>query len=166
LVPEGGFNLPVTISCTGAPSLATCNVSPSSVTPSGASASAVTVMVSTTARSSVPAQRPLAPSYYWPLGFRALMALLLAALGWRLWGRERSNASYKGFPLHTGLVVLAILIALGSTMGACGGGSSNSTSTPSNPGTPTGAYQLTVAATSTSGAATLRHSTNLTLSVN
>ena len=87
LMPAGGFNLPVTISCTGAPTLATCNVSPS-VTPSGSSSTAVTVTVSTTARSSVPSQRRFGLPASWPRGLQVLtiFALLLVALGWLSWG--------------------------------------------------------------------------------
>jgi hypothetical protein len=167
LVPAGGFNLPVTISCSGAPSLATCNVSPS-VTPSGSSSTAVTVTVNTTARSIVPTQQLFGPPDSWLIGLRLLtvLVLLLAALGWPSWAQERGSASDKAIPFRAGLVVLAMLIALGLTMGACGASGGYSAPTPSNPGTPTGTYQLTVTMTATSGVTTLKHATTLTLNVN
>jgi len=57
-------------------------------------------------------------------------------------------------------VALAALLTLAVS---CGGG--GNATTPSNPGTPTGSYSLTITATLTSGAASLKHNLSLTLNV-
>jgi len=51
VAPLGGFNQMVTLSCTGAPAMSTCSVSPSSVKLSSSGSTPVTVSVATTASS-------------------------------------------------------------------------------------------------------------------
>ncbi|HZQ67888.1 MAG TPA: NEW3 domain-containing protein [Terriglobales bacterium] len=138
--PVGGsFGNAITFSCTGAPELSACSVTPSSVTP-GASAATVNVSVTTTAATT--AQRSAQGAMLYALSL-PLGALLLGGV------RKRMTKS------------LAILIAVTMLIG-CGGGSS---STPGGPtarsGTPTGTYTLVVNADS----GTLHHPTTLTLTV-
>lgn len=62
IVPEDGFNQPVSLSCSGAPLEATCSVFPTSTTLNGTNAASVTVTVTTTRRSGLPPRaRPISP---------------------------------------------------------------------------------------------------------
>jgi hypothetical protein len=53
LAPSGGFGGSVTLTCSGAPAMATCNISPATVTLSETTATTATVTVTTTAASQV-----------------------------------------------------------------------------------------------------------------
>ena len=76
LTPVDGFNQSVSLSCSGAPSAATCTVTPSAVTPDGTNNGTATVRVTTTARSIVSPPVPVGPS-----GFgKGLPALFLFTL--------------------------------------------------------------------------------------
>ena len=90
---------------------------------------------------------------------------MLATLpwGWKLvtvgsGQRRRARRGLVRVPL-AGVLLLLLAGAI-----SCGGGASGGT-TQSNPGTPTGSYSLTVTATVTSGATTLKHNLTLTLNV-
>jgi hypothetical protein len=156
---EEGLSGAVTFTCAGAPSEATCTVSPNPVTV-GSSAANVTVSVTTTAASvSAPRSRPFprVPPLL-PGGSNLLMlAVVLAALAWaaRDWRQPRLRAVFV--PLAAGLL-LALVIA------GCGGGGGGGGGT-SNAGTPAGTYTLTVTGSTGSGSSTLRHSVTLTLTV-
>ena len=128
VTPVGGFNQQVALSCTGAPSEATCSVSPSSVTLDGADLAKPTVTVTTTADSLAtrgrrplpPPTTPAVPWVAWPF--------LLAVLA--------SLASGRGRRVRFRLAVLAAAMCLILGWAACGGGGSVSTTT--NSGTPAG----------------------------
>ena len=150
--PAGGFNQSVTFTCSGAPSLSTCSVSPSPLTLSGTSAGTATVTVSTTARSGM-RMRPKPPLGPWVW---LSMLGLLAAVGARLLGGRRLAWRRAWVPLAVAVVGLTLWAACGGGGGGGGGG---------NPGTPTGTYTLTVTGTTSSGSSTLSHSVTLTLNV-
>lgn len=148
--PSGGFNQPVSFSCSGAPLAATCSVSPVAVTPDGTNPASATVTVTTTALSSAQAPGPFAPR--WP---RAP-----GGLPWLFW-----LVTLSGMTLYVCLrrrrvrYFLVVCAAAVLAWAACGGGSGQ---LPILKGTPSGTYALTVSATSGS----LSHTVNLTLTVN
>jgi hypothetical protein len=154
LAPEGGLNQTVSLTCSGTPSLATCALSPSSVTLNGTASAAVTVQVTTTAGSLAPPWGRVVPPDLRGLGGRFwLVALLgLASVG-ALAGARRRRAAYL-------LGACLLLVMLWS---ACGGGGQ----VVHTPGTPPGTYTLDVKATVTSTAmpASLTHDFKFTLTV-
>src|SRR5206468_3084824 len=173
VIPAGGFNQIVLLTCSGAPQTATCSISPASVTLNGSSASTVSVTVTTVAASAVPP--PQWPQHRPPRGTLPappagwarhgvpwlLVCLLTMAMFARLaaWRRRR----VAPLPMRVGIraAILCLPLMLAIMMSACGGGGGGGG--PSNPGTPTGTYSITVSATFTSGSTTLKH--NLTLSL-
>jgi hypothetical protein len=155
---EGRFNQSVGFTCTGAPSGATCTVSPSTMTP-GSSATNVTVTVTTTAASvSAPRSRPLPPVPPLSPGLRGLfmLALVLATMAWAIGRRNQPGVSRW----QSTMVPLASGLLLTLALAGCGGGGATS-----NPGTPAGTYTLTVTGTASSGSSALSHSVTLTLTV-
>jgi len=148
----GSFSSPVTLACSGAPAQASCQVTPGTVTPSGATAAIATVSVTTTARVSawprsgprmnLPPLRVLgaAPLGMWLFVLAMLVSMLLA--------RQRRRS----------LLILTAALCSVLLWGACAGG----TQTGAPSGTPAGTYTLTVTATS----GTLIHKATVTLTVN
>jgi hypothetical protein len=161
VTPVGGFKGTVTLTCSGAPALATCSISPAQVTLDGTNPAITSLTLSTTAHSSFPPIRPrrFAP----PLPIVNLLAKMLACLlvCVMLWRLVR-------IPGKRLLLTAAIALPLALLCTSCGGStSSTSSSSATNPpptqqGTPQGAFTITVTGTS----ANLTHSTNVTLKVN
>lgn len=156
--PGGGFNQAVSFSCTGAPSLSGCSVSPSSVTLNGSSASSVTVTVATTAPVmgflDFPSTGPEYAGSYRGFVLVVVVALALMTSLVRMGiHRERSLAKMS---------LLVLTLCIGITLTSCGGGSEGVTH---KPGTQAGTYSLTVSGTFTSGSTTLVRNTKLTLIV-
>ncbi len=126
--------LPLTYTCAGSPSLATaeisCQISPGNGQPTNATA--VTVTLVTTAPTT-----QLRP----PLGgSRFFYALLLPGL---------FGVVFVAGSRARGLRLLSLIVVLGFStlwLGSCGGGGGTNTS-PTNPGTPTGNYTVTITAT-------------------
>ncbi len=161
---EGGLSGTISLACTGAPSEATCTVSPNPLTV-GSSTTNVTVTVTTTAASAgaprsrlLPPVRPLSPG----LGGLLMLALVLAAMAWTISRRNQLGVSRW----QSSQVPLAAGLLLTLALAGCGGGGGGSSQITSNPGTPTGTYTLTVTGTAGSGSSTLSHSVTLTLTVN
>ncbi len=157
LSPEDGFSQTVNLTCTGAPSLATCTLTPNPAALNGTASATVTVAVTTTAPSTArlapPAGRFLPPSFtgfgrvFWLYGLLGLASLATLAAA------RKRRAAY--------LLGACLLLAMLWT--ACGGGSSNHFQTVS--GTPPGTYTVVVTGTAAS-TSTLTHTINLTLTVN
>jgi hypothetical protein len=158
---EGGFNQSVSFTCTGAPSEATCTVSPSTLTP-GSSAVNIAVNVTTTAPSvSAPRSRPLPPVPPLSPGLRGLLmlALALTAMAWAMGRRKQLGVSRR----QSIMVLLASGLLLALALAGCGG--SSVSTPPPNLGTPAGTYTLTVTGSAGSGSSALSHSVTLTLTV-
>jgi hypothetical protein len=144
-----GFKQPILFACSGAPAASTCTVSPSTVTPGGATTT-VQVIVNTTARSSALPVSENPPVR--PLGLTVLaLGLMMLTLAAMLKGRRR---------LVLALPAFALLIA-GIGCGGGGGSSPNPPPPGGGSGTPSGTYVLTI--TGTSGSQS--HSTSATLAV-
>ena len=141
VTPVNGFNQPVALTCGGAPSGATCTVSPSSVTPASASPANATVTLQTTATHAALTTRTRNGTFA-ALPFGIFFTGLLGGIGFRR--RRRS------------LGLLCTLMAVGSILiGASGcGGNSNSSATP---------VTSTITLTGTSGS--LSHSTTWMVTV-
>jgi hypothetical protein len=160
----GGLDQAVNFTCTGAPSEASCTVSPNSVTLNGSAAINVTVTVDTTAPSGVALQPRLVPPLVlgqpeaWLLC--GMLLLMAASLVWAIARRPDPEIGR----LRVGLLTLGALLLLTLAVAACGGGGT-SLAPLSNPGTPEGTYTLTVTGTCPLGSTTLSHSVNLTLQV-
>lgn len=147
LTPVNGFSGTLNLSCTGAPSLAACNViSPVAI---GGTSVNVNVSVSTTA----PSIAQLAPFNRNGTGFLACALLGFPLLA--LFPKKHRR--------RTWLVMLSLLV-FSLLLGACGGGSSPPP-IMQKPGTPPGTYNLTLTTSFTSGSATLSHNTTLVMIV-
>lgn len=158
VAPGGGFNQTVALSCSGAPAQATCSVSPSSITLKGSSAATAVVTVSTAGNLAALTQpmiaRPAGQQFGIWLALSGTLGLpiFMTLAGWR---RGRGQ-------LLTYSLAFLFLVAIGSTMLACGGGSASNGGASK---TPAGTYDLTVTGSFTSGAANLTHATKFTLVV-
>jgi hypothetical protein len=150
--PLNGFTGTVTLTCAGAPLLATCTVVPTSVAMNGSLPVTFQVTVATIAPSmmafrTLPQNWPPMQNQGWVVPL--LLALLLLSL--------RASFTPRALGRRIGMVYSLALVSI-LFMSACGG----SSSIVHVPGTPKGTYPLTV--TSSSGG--VNHTQNLTLTVN
>jgi uncharacterized repeat protein (TIGR01451 family) len=140
--PEGGFSETVTVTCTGAPAGATCTAAPSSFLLSVQTS--VTVSFTTTAGAFT---SPPVGTLRWPPAalprweLTAFTLLLGCLLLWITVRMPRRRASFAA------LAVVLLVIGLGS----CAGGTQAPAFRPPS-GTAPGTYNLTVTASSASGA--------------
>lgn len=145
----GAFTNPVSLACSGVPSLASCSFSQPTVTPGSASATS-TLTITTTAPSLVipalPSGRPSVPVF--GMWLTALFILTLT-LFWSQ--RSRRKVAF-------GFASSGLLICFVSAIVSC---SSAGTKGPSNPGTPAGTYTVNITGSSNQ----LQHSTSVTLIV-
>ena len=149
-----GFSGTITLTCSGAPSGATCTPTPSTLTTNGTAAVPFAVNVTTQANSAL--------FLFGPDSFRRppISPLLLAAWSMLL-ALLLAGAALSRRPVHVRVKSVCFLV-LGSAaifLAACGGGSAT---TPPNVGTQKGTYTLVLTAKS----GTLTHTMNLTLTVN
>lgn len=155
VTPLGGFNQPVTLACSGAPALATCVITPNSVTPDGSHAAPAGVVIATTARSLiVPVDAPSKKFLLTPLRVTlpVLLVGLVAFLAVLVGSRRLAPAGRSANVLFATATLLVVSLAVA----ACGG-----RKTPSG-GTPAGTYTITITATSGS----LTHTATAQLTVN
>jgi hypothetical protein len=143
-----GFAQSVSLSCSGAPAISVCSISPSSVALSANGSTSATVTLSTVARTILPPS-PGAPRWprapFAPLYVFALLVLLAFAI--RLLPAPR-----RAFASACLLLLLPLLL-----MSACNGG----TGANSGSGTPAGNYQLII----TGASGTTSHSVPVNLQV-
>lgn len=151
-----GFTGTIALSCTGAPSLATCTVAPTSLTPNGSSPSVFTVTVTTTAPSML-APRRVPPS--WPPVnlLRIEVPLLLALILFALQARFRTAAGRRKLGFAYAVVFVSALSIAACVSGCNGGGGG-----VHNPGTPQGTSTITITGSSSG----VSRTENLTLTVN
>jgi len=137
---SGGFNGPISLSCTGLPAGVTCTFSPPSITPGGTAAnSQLTIAVGST--------------YVPPMGYMAWASFAGIGLLGLVYGAQKRDQ--RGRARRTGIWALgSAVLVLGLLLAAVGCGSSSSNHTP--PG-------QTVMIVGTSGA--LSHSTPLSLTI-
>jgi hypothetical protein len=162
LSPLGGFNQSVALTCTGAPAMSTCTVTPSTVSLNGAAAP-VTVTVATVARSH--AFSP-PPGFTMPGNIKYLlipMVFLLFGIARKLntQGRRRTYVNVRAI-VPAPIAAIAALLCLALTQTSCGGGATDGGGLT---GTQAGTYTVSVTATSTSNSTAVTHKTNLTLIV-
>jgi Big-like domain-containing protein len=160
----------VTVTCTGAPTKATCSAPAVPVTVTGAAPATVTITVSTTANAltlPVPSSQPRIPLGLLPV----LSAMGMLALLFWLATNKKSGLRGVALPGVRGVLAwrlayaapaLLLFLTLAFATG-CGGGGGGTTPPPPPPnnGTPPGTYSLTVTATSGS----VSHTQQLTLTV-
>jgi hypothetical protein len=137
--------------CTGLPTGASCNFTPSSVTPGIQTTASTSLSVATTSRNLAMTRPTAGPT-------RVFFAALFAAgvLGVMPIFAAPLRQSRRGCKLFGVLALLALLVGVG-----CGGGSGGAKPNPN--GTPAGTYTITVSAT---GASKIAKNTTLSLIVN
>ena len=155
LTPGGGFTGTVQVTCTGAPSEATCTPSPASLTLDGTNTAKVNLTVSTTAASLGPLSHFSTRRWIRSSEVPGIAACCLAFLC--LFGTLALAPGRRAFKV---IGAVTFMFVIGVSCG-CGGGNSGSNSPPSNPGTPAGTYNLTLS--TNSGA--LTHTTTVSLTV-
>jgi len=153
-VPTGGFDQTIALTCSGAPALSTCAISPSSLQLKGTSSATATVSITTTGPSMSVADHLGPPrKIFAPL--LTLLGLTMFALSIVVLFRRDSE------PLLTTPVGLTTLLWLAIFLCSCGGSSSSSSN--GAPGIMAGTYTLTI--TGNAGSAAATHQTTLSLIV-
>jgi hypothetical protein len=155
-----------TITCTNAPTDATCTPAPASVVLTANTAGTLKVSVTTTARGEMlpfnqPSIKMQPPSFLQiaPMASLALLFVVAMMLGWM----QNQPGRMRLARVALSLCLILMPIAAATVLVGCGGGSSTGPPTPPPAtGTPAGTYMITV--TATSGSTT--NSTKLTLIVN
>jgi len=173
---SSGFTGSVALSCSGAPSEATCNLSASSVNVTPSAPATFTVSVPTTAPTTVSSK--IVPQPRHPKGgnpnfvvvlFLAAIVLLTATVLLLEIVPPAASPQRRAprWKLARSIQAFALLFALGASIAACGGGGGGAgSSDPPDPGTPPGTYTITVTATVTASSTTVTRTIQLPLTVN
>jgi len=148
VVPLGGFSGQITFSCAGLPAHASCTFTPASGAPTGGILNA-TLTITT--------QAPTMARLFPGLPGTATLALALPVFGLILAGSFTGRRSRRSWKVYA---ILACLSAAALLAAGCGSVSSSHSGTP---GTPTGTYSITVAATG--GNPSVTHTQTLVLKV-
>ena len=152
-VSPGGIQTAISFTCAGMPSQSTCQVSPAAATMDGVTPLALNMVVQTTGSSAAVLPLPHTPGGRGTDGTpeKPILLAILVLMGVML-ATARRRATWA-------IVALALTMAL---IAGCGGGGQTNGVVPSpRTGTPTGAYALTVTATSEG----ISHSASVTLNV-
>ena len=150
VTPQMGFTAPVSLSCSGLPTGATCSFSPTSITPAAGAAASSMLTVSTSSSTPVGTYGSLRWNHLspaWSL-FGGVAAMVFGAA----WSTRKRRTTLKLVAACLGILLLALLAA-------CGGGGMASSSPQG--GSSSAAGQMTITATSGS----ISHSTGVTLMV-
>ena len=135
LTPNPTYTTSISLSCTGLPTGATCSFAPSTVNLQGSSPGAVTLSLSTTARSITTGSVILASSKRFYAVWLGVPGLALLGAGF---GRDRRRRRILGLLLFCALWALLVI------QPACSG----TTPAPPTSGTPAGTSTITVTAAS------------------
>jgi len=163
VVSSNGFAGNVNLSCSGAPTAATCTVSPAAVNLDGTNPANMTVQVTTTARSLLLPERPQPPPLpqlflMWVAALLTVAAIIMKLL--RL--APARKAAQRLLPAASTAALLLLLISCG---GSGGGGTSGPPPPPPQLGTPSGTYTIAVTASTQQGSQVVSRKMNLTLVV-
>jgi len=151
----GGMKDTVDFSCAGAPTGSTCQVSPATARLDGVTPVEVTVSVQTTAPSAALFRTPQIPGGLGDHGELLMTVVMLLAL------LAMAGSVAPAFRRCAAWALATLLLAAALLPGCGGGGQVGSGRSLSQPGTPVGAYTLTITASSRE----VSHSTTLRLSV-
>jgi hypothetical protein len=171
IIPSGGFDQNVTLSCSGVPPGSSCGVSPNPAAPF----SLPVVGVQTTARASQPVVRRSRPGISGRvLSSLVLNILMLTLLASFLGSRRNARPAWS----HAfALLVLACVVVLSASCSAVvASGSHDGNSSPATQGsapgtqaaasgTPPGTYPMTITGVATLGTTTVTHTTQITVVV-
>lgn len=157
IAPGNGFTGNISLSCSGAPQAATCNVNPSAISVAGGAAVPFAVAVKTAGSVSfvVPASAPQTA----PLVLAVLFLAALLGIAWRVTIKPRPlRLVLRGTLTHAAACGIFLALACLALHG-CGGGSTAAAVDPAPPPppppppppapavTPAGTYSLTITAT-------------------
>jgi hypothetical protein len=171
--PENGFNQAVSLSCSGVPYVSvTCSFSPSPVTPGPVTSAAPngtpalsTLTIATQAPSGSQLQVPGSePKSGMETAYAVIVPGVLALAGLGLTRKRSIWGKYSATARRMGLLVLLAAGSLG--LGACSQRYRYFHRPPAgNPGTPVGAYTVTVSGITGTGSSLYTGTVNLTLTV-
>ncbi len=139
LTPGSGFNGSVSISCTGAPTAATCSLTPPTIAVSSSNPSSFAVKVTTTGATSAMAPFGHTSPPWWIPSATSLACLLALLL---LFSIRRGPMILRARPIYALLFMCMFVVGFAG----CGGGYSTPPPPPSHIVTPKGSYAITVSA--------------------